>query len=135
MALQLEIVTPEGKAFSNQVDIVVVPGVEGELGVLTLHAPLVTTLAPGELRYTYGGQDHSLAIGEGVVEVTPHAVTVLTDLAVSDAQIDEAAVEAALAKAQQALNEKTTDEEIAAVQIAIQKSLAQLHVKRRKRIV
>lgn len=133
MPVQLEIVTPEGKTFSDQVDLVVVPGVEGELGVLPAHSPLITTLQPGELRYQQGKDEHFLAVGDGILEVTATSVAVLTDLAIRDAEIDEAAVEKALEAAKLALEEKTSDEEIAAVQLAIQKSLAQLHVKRRRR--
>jgi len=133
MPVHLEIVTPEGKTFSDQVDLVVVPGVEGELGVLPAHSPLITTLQPGELRYMQGKEEHFLAVGEGVLEVTSTTVAVLTDMAISDADIDEAAVEKAMEQARLTLEEKTSDEEIAAVQLAIQKSMAQLHVKRRRR--
>lgn len=135
MALRLQIVTHEGITFDDQVDIVVAPGAEGEMGLLSSHAPLVTTLEPGELRYTHNGEEHFLAVGSGVLEVTSDSVAVLTDLAVRDADIDEAAVEKALEQAKLALEEKVSDEEIAAVQVAIQKSLAQLHVKRRRKHV
>lgn len=133
MPIQLEIVTPEKSVFSDMVDSVVVPGVDGELGVLPAHAALVTTLAPGELRYTKNGEETEFAVGEGILEVMPHKVAVLTDLAVRDAEIDEAIVEEALARAQKSLEEKLGDEEVAAVQASIQKSLAQLHLKRKRR--
>ncbi len=133
MAIHLEIVTPEGKNFADEVELVVAPGIEGELGILVSHAPLVTTLQPGELRFTHNGEEHFLAVGAGVLEITPKSVAVLTDLAVRDAEIDEAAVEAALESAKLALEEKQDAEEIAAVQLAIQKSMAQLHVKRRRK--
>ena len=133
MAFRLEIVTPEKRTFSDEVDGVVIPGSEGELGVLEGHAPLVTTLLPGELRYNKGGQEESLAVGEGVVEITRDSVSVLTDLAITTMDIDEAAVEEALKRAEAALSEKMSDEEIATVEASIQKSLAQLHVKRRRR--
>ena len=119
MAIQLEIVTPEKKIFSDEVDGVVIPGIEGEMGVLPQHAPLVTTLAPGELAYTKNSQQEELAIGQGFVEVTATKVSVLTDMAVSDDEIDEAAVEEALERAQKSLDEKLTDEEVAATQAAI----------------
>ncbi|MEM7011663.1 MAG: ATP synthase F1 subunit epsilon [Verrucomicrobiota bacterium] len=135
MALRLQIVTPEGLTFDDEVELVVAPGSEGEMGLLSSHAPLVTTLEPGELRYTHKGEEHFLAVGAGVLEITADNVAVLTDLAVRDADIDEAAVEKALEKAKLALEEKVSDEEIAAVQVAIQKSLAQLHVKRRRKSV
>ena len=133
MGFRLEIVTPDKRTFSDMVDGVVIPGSEGEFGVLEAHAPLVTTLLPGELRYTKDGAEESLAVGDGVVEVTRDSVSVLTDLAVSTHDIDETAVEEALKRAQDALAEKMNDEEIATVEASIQKSLAQLHVKRRHR--
>ncbi len=133
MPFQLDIVTPEAKTFSDQVDDVVVPGSEGELGVLANHAPLVTTLKPGELRYHKDGEEHHLAVGEGIIEVSANGVAVLTDLAIGEADIDEAEVQAALQRAQDALNEKISDEEIAAVEATIMKSLAQLELKRRRR--
>ncbi len=131
--MQLDIVTPEKKAFSDEIDSVVVPGVQGEMGILKSHAPLVTTLAPGELRYLKGGEEHSLAIGTGVVEISNDRVSVLTDMALGESEIDEDAVEKALARAQDSMKEISTPEEVAAVQVSIQKSLAQLHIKRRRR--
>lgn len=133
MPFQLDIVTPEAKTFSDTVDEVIVPGSEGELGILENHAPLVTTLKPGELCYKKDGQEHHLAVGEGVLEVTAKGVAVLTDLAIGEADIDEAEVQAALQRAQDALNEKVSDEEIAAVEATIMKSMAQLELKRRRR--
>ena len=134
MAMRLEIVTPESRSFSDVVELVVLPGVEGEMGVLEHHADLVTTLTPGELRYTKNGEEHELAVGEGVVEITGKSVAVLTDMAVSEAEIDEAAVTEALERAEEALRTNHLgDEEIATVQAAIQKSMAQLHLKRKRR--
>ncbi|MEZ5301811.1 MAG: ATP synthase F1 subunit epsilon [Verrucomicrobiales bacterium] len=136
MPLQLEIVTPERKTFSDEVDSVVPPGVLGEMGILPNHAPLVSTIEPGALTYTKDGKHEDLAVGKGFVEITATSVSVLTDMAVSGEDIDEEAVEKALESARQALSEKdhdTNPEEIAAVQAMIQKSLAQLHVKRKRR--
>jgi F-type H+-transporting ATPase subunit epsilon len=137
MALQLDIVTPEKKIFSDTVDTVVIPGVSGEAGLLPNHAPLVTTLAPGELRYVKNGKEEFLAIGEGFVEISDDNVSVITDLAVADADIDEKAVEEALKRAEEALKSKEdgglSPEAINAMQVNIQKSLAQLGVKRRRR--
>ncbi|MEM1442071.1 MAG: F0F1 ATP synthase subunit epsilon [Verrucomicrobiota bacterium] len=133
--MQLDIVTPEKKAFSDEIDSVVVPGVQGEMGILKSHAPLVTTLQPGELRYLKDGEEHHLAIGTGVVEISNDRVSVLTDMAMGEEEIDEDAVEKALARAQDSMKDISTPEEVAAVQVAIQKSLAQLHIKRRRRRV
>lgn len=136
MATRLEIVTPKGRALSEDVDVVVVPGSEGELGVLAAHAPLVSALRPGELRFEKDGKQHYFAVGEGFLEVTPNSVIVLSDLAMGEEEIDEAAVENALAEARKALEERgeyQDPDRVAALQLSIQKSLAQLHVKRRRR--
>ena len=135
MPLRLEIVTPEGKAFSDEVASVVLPGALGEMGILPQHAALVSALEAGELRYLKDGVTQEYAIGAGLVEVSNDRVNVLTDMAVKDVDIDEAAVEAALTRAQAALKEDTLPEEIAAVEASIANSLAQLKLKRKRRTV
>jgi len=129
--LKLEIVTPEATAYSEDVEMVTLPGSEGELGVYPNHVPLLTTLNPGEL--LKGGKETFLAIGEGFVEITGSSVSVLTDMALKPAAIDESAAEAAVARAQAAMKEDLGKEECAAVTASLQKALAQLHVKRRRR--
>jgi F-type H+-transporting ATPase subunit epsilon len=131
--LRLEIVTPETTAYSEEVEMVTLPGAEGELGVYPNHVPLLTTLNPGELRVLKGGREIFLAIGEGFVEITGDSVSVLTDLALETSAIDEGAAEAAVARAQAAMKGNLGSEEIAAVEASLQKALAQLHVKRRRR--
>lgn len=133
--LSLEIVTPEARAFSGSARMVVVPGVEGELGILPDHMPLMTQILPGELHVTTeAGEDLFLAVGEGFVEVSPDRVSVLTDMAISEAEIDEKAAQEAVAKAEKEMKEKAlAGEELAFVQSSLLKSLAQLHVKRRGR--
>ncbi|MGK0189340.1 MAG: F-type H+-transporting ATPase subunit epsilon [Verrucomicrobiales bacterium] len=133
MPLQLEIVTPESQVFSDEVDTVVLPGSIGEMGILPNHAPLITTLLPGELTYTKGGSTTELAVGDGLVEVTHSHVHIMTDMAVGDADIDETAVEAALQRAKDSLEQKTNAEEVASVEASIAKSLAQLRLKRKRR--
>lgn len=136
MPLKLEIVTPEARIFSDEVDSVVLPGVEGEMGVLPAHANLVTTLKPGELVYTKGGKTTEMAVGEGLVEVTGTTTRVLTDMAIGVDEIDEKAVEAALERARHALENLqpgTDNEEVAATMAMIQRSAAQLHVKKKRR--
>lgn len=138
MAFRLEIVTPEGKAFADDITGVVLPGALGEMGVLPSHANLVSTLEPGELRYTRDGQTHELAVGSGFVEITGSHVNVLTDMAIGADRIDEAAVEQALARAQERLKAGSgdlTDEEVAATEAAILNSLAQLKLKRKRRTI
>ena len=131
--LRLEIVTPERTAYSEDVEMVTLPGKEGEIGVYPNHVPLLTTLNPGELRVLKDGKETYLAIGEGFVEVTGKSVSVLTDMALELAGIDEHAAEAAVARAKAAMEKDLGSEEIAAVEASMQKALAQLHVKRRRR--
>jgi F-type H+-transporting ATPase subunit epsilon len=131
--LRLEIVTPEKTAYAEDVEMVTLPGSEGELGVYPNHVPLLTTLNPGELRVLKGGKETFLAIGEGFVEITAATVSVLTDMALEPSVIDESAAEAAVARAQAAMKDDLGKEEVAAVQASLQKALAQLHVKRRRR--
>ncbi len=137
MPLNLDIVTPEARVFNEDVDSVVLPATEGEMGALPHHAPLVTTLSPGELRISKGGKVTTLAVGEGLVEVTGSYVRVLTDLAIEDTHIDEAKVQEALDRAQARLKDGASlnAEEVAAVEASIAKSLAQLRVKRRRTTV
>jgi len=131
--LQLEIVTPEQKIYSDEVDSVVIPGVEGELGVLPQHVPLMTLLLPGELRVLKGGEELRLAVGEGFVEISAEKVVVLTDMAVKESEIDESAAEDAVKRAEEAMkSSRMNDEEYATVKASLQKSLAQIRVKRRR---
>lgn len=130
--LHLEIVTPEARVYEADVDQVVIPGIEGELGILPQHVPLMTQLQPGELRIYQNGKESRLAIGEGFVEVRPDKVSVLTDMALHEADIDEKAVQEAIARAEDEMkNQKLSHEELATVQASLQKSLAKLRVKRR----
>ncbi len=138
MPLQLEIVTPEARIFSGEVDSVVLPGSDGELGILPNHVPLVTTLKPGELVYSQGGKTEYFAVGTGFVEVTGGRASVLTDMAKGESEIDEKGVEEALKRAQERLESIKHDqstEELAMVQSMIQKSMAQLHVKRKRKTI
>ena len=131
--LKLEIVTPEAKVYSEDVDMVTLPGVEGEMGVFPMHVPLMTQLSSGELIARKDGQDHFLAIGEGFVEITGDRVAVMTDMAIEADDIDEAKAEEARKRAEARLSEQLSDEESAMVQSALMHSLAQLKVKRRNR--
>ena len=133
MSIQLEIVTPTESAYSGPVETVTIPGLIGELGVLEQHAPLVTTIKPGELRYMVSGTEHSLAIGDGFVEVTPDKVHVVTDMAAGEADIDEAATEEAIKRAEEAMKGDHTDEEVALLEATIARSIAKLELKRRRK--
>jgi F-type H+-transporting ATPase subunit epsilon len=131
--LKLEIVTPEAKVYSEDVDMVTLPGVEGEMGIFPMHIPLMTQIAAGEIVARKGGQDFFLAVGEGFVEVTGDRVAILTDMAIQADDIDETRAEEARKRAEARLAEKLNDEETATVQAALLHSLTQLNVKRRRR--
>ncbi|MES2594431.1 MAG: ATP synthase F1 subunit epsilon [Verrucomicrobiota bacterium] len=138
MPLKLEIVTPEARIFSDEVDSVVLPGADGEIGILPAHAPLVTTLQIGELRITKGGKTTEMAVGEGLVEVTGAYARILTDMAIDVEQIDEKAVEEALERAKHSLESikhGEKQEDVAAVMAMIQRNTAQLQLKRKRRSV
>jgi F-type H+-transporting ATPase subunit epsilon len=130
--LKLEIVTPEGTAYSDDVEMVTLPGVAGQMGVYPQHVPLVTEMTPGEIVIHKNGQDVFFATGEGLIEVTSRRVTVLTDLAVEADKIDAAKAEEARQRAEARLKEKLSDEEVASVNASMVRALAQLNVKRRK---
>jgi F-type H+-transporting ATPase subunit epsilon len=131
--LHLKIVTPERVTFDALVEMVTLPSVEGELGILPHHANLMARLAPGELRVKRGGKIEILAVGDGFVQVTNNTLTILTDLAVDEKEIDEKAVEQAKQRAEKALEDKLSNEEYAETWAVLKKSLAQLKVKRRHR--
>jgi len=132
--LHLEIVTPDRLAFEGDVDSVVIPGTEGELGVLPMHIPLMTQIKPGEVVISVNGKKDYLAVGEGFATVTQERVNILTDMAIEWQHIDESAAEAAIERAKATLAGAHTlaEEEVASVQASLMKSLAQLHVKRRR---
>jgi F-type H+-transporting ATPase subunit epsilon len=131
--LKLEIVTPDAKVFSEDVDMVTLPGVEGEMGIYPHHVPLLTQIVAGEIVARKNGQDFFLAIGEGFVEVTGDHVAILADMAIRAENIDEAKAEEARRRAESRMAENLNDEESATVQAALTHSLAQLKVKRRAR--
>ncbi len=134
MPLQLDIVTPEKKIFSDLVENVYLPGADGEMGILPQHAGLVTALTAGELRYLHKGQVVTLAIGSGFAEVTQEKVIVLTDMALGESEIDEARAEEAMQRAHEklaTLDHSMSAEEVAYLQGVIAKSTAALRIKRR----
>jgi F-type H+-transporting ATPase subunit epsilon len=129
--LKLEIVTPLGTIYSDDVDMVVLSGVEGRMGILPHHVRLMTPLLPGELIVRKDGHQEVLAVGEGLVEITGKRVAVVTNMAVSVQDIDEAEAEEARQRAAARLREKLSSEEVASVNAVLVRSLAQLRVKRR----
>jgi F-type H+-transporting ATPase subunit epsilon len=134
MPLLLEIVTPERQVFSEQVDSVVCPGIEGELGVLPHHAPLLTTLGVGELRIRRGGEEEFFAIAGGFVQVRPDKVVVMAETADMASEIDiERAVEARR-EAERALAEGFEEPaDLARARASLQRALLHIRVAERRR--
>jgi len=130
--LKLEIVTPDAKVYSEDVEMVTLPGSEGEMGIYPEHVPLLAQVVPGELIVRKAGKDFFLAIGEGFVEITGERVAIMTDMAIRAENIDEAKAEEARRRAEARLAEHIDDEESAMVNAALSHSLAQIKVKRRK---
>jgi F-type H+-transporting ATPase subunit epsilon len=131
--LKLEIVTPEAVTYSEDVDMVTLPGIEGELGIFPQHVPLMTQVVPGEISVRKAGQEIFLAVGEGFAEILPDRVSILTDMAILADNIDEAKAEEARRRAEARLQQKVSAEEVAAAEAAIAKSAALVAVKRRQR--
>ena len=130
--LRLEIVTPEAKTYSEDVEMVTLPGVEGEMGIYPMHVPLMTQMVAGELAVRKDGREYFLAVGEGFVEITADKVAIMTDMAIRAEQIDEAKADEARKRAEARLAQKLDDEEAALVSAALMHSLAQIKVKRRQ---
>jgi F-type H+-transporting ATPase subunit epsilon len=129
--LKLEIVTPDSTAYSEDVEMVTLPAVEGEMGIYPQHVPVLTQIVPGELTVRKDGRDQFLAVGEGFVEITGERVAIMTDMAIEADNIDEAKAEEARRRAEARLAEHLDEEEAAIVNAALAHSLAQLKVKRR----
>jgi F-type H+-transporting ATPase subunit epsilon len=129
--IKLEIVTPEAKTFSDDVDMVTLTGIDGEMGILPQHMPLMTQLVAGEIHAKKGGENIFLAVGDGFIQVTGEKISILTDMAILAENIDEAKAEEARKRAEARLAEKLTDEDSAMVSASLAHALAQLKVKRR----
>lgn len=129
--IKLEIVTPEARTFSEDVDMVTLTGREGEMGILPQHMPLMTELLAGEITAIKGNQSIFLAVGDGFVQITGDRVSILTDMAIRAENIDEAAAEEARQRAEARLAQKLSDEDAAMVQAMLAHALTQLRVKRR----
>ncbi|MDB4473737.1 ATP synthase F1 subunit epsilon [Opitutaceae bacterium] len=137
MSLTLEIVTPEARVYSDTVDNVVIPTVEGEIGVLPGHLPLLSQVTDGELRVAKGSGTETLVIGDGFVQVQGDKVSVLAEHAIEENSIDEGAVEKAMQRAQAELqdakNSKIDPAEIERLESVVRFSVAQLLIKKKRR--
>lgn len=135
MALTLEIVTPEAKVFSAAVDTVVIPTVEGEIGILPGHIPLLTQVANGQLVVTRQGRSEALFVGEGFAQVQGDVVSVLTEHALEEAKADDNAIETAMQRAQDALKSGGTDldpAEVERLESVVRFSVAALAVRKKR---
>ena len=132
--LRLEIVTPDGPVYSQDVEMVTMEAVEGQIGILPFHTRLMTQIVPGEMIVIRDGHEELLAVGEGLAVVTGTHVSVLTDMAIAADKIDESKVEEARQRAAARLLDKISDEEVASVNAALVRSLVQLRVKRRRQV-
>jgi F-type H+-transporting ATPase subunit epsilon len=131
--LQLDIVTPEKLAYSDEVDAVTLPGSEGELGVLPHHAPLVSTLGAGELRLRKGGAEESFAIVGGFLQVLPDKVVVMAEMADMASDIDLEKAQEARRQAEQALESGYHEgADLAAARAALQAALIRIRVAERR---
>ncbi|TSC85975.1 MAG: F-type H+-transporting ATPase subunit epsilon [Microgenomates group bacterium Gr01-1014_7] len=132
--LHLKIVTPERLILDEEVSMVTLPSSEGELGILPHHTNLMAKLIPGELRIKKGKSTEVLAVGGGFLQMADNTLTIMTDLALEEKEIDERAVEEARKRAETALKQKLSNEEYAETMAILEKSLAQLRIKRRHKV-
>lgn len=135
MPLTLEIVTPEAQVYSDTIDSVVIPTVEGEVGILPGHVPLLTQVGYGELRVAKGSATQLLIVGGGFAQVVADKVSILAESAITEEKIDEQAVEAAIKRAEEALRsaEQLEPAEVERYEGLVRFSVAQLDIKRRRR--
>ena len=132
--LRLEIITPQGTVFSEDATMVTLPAIDGQIGVYPQHVRLITQVVPGEIIVHRGAEEHFFAVGEGLVEIDAYTVAIVTDMAIPAERIDEARVEEARARAEARLRDKISDEEVASVNASLVRSLAQLQVRRRRKV-
>ena len=133
MPLHLEIVSPERRAYTDEVDMVIVPGIDGQLGILPRHTQLLSALGTGELRIKKGATEESMLISGGFVEVRPDRVIVMADLAEHSDEIDEARAVEARRQAEQALEEAQDPVDIARVRASLQTALMRERIAVRRR--
>ena len=135
MSLTLEIVTPEARVYSDTVDTVVIPTVEGEIGILPGHIPLLTQVGAGELRVQKGGKTELLVVGNGFAEIDGDKVSILAESALAEEKIDVDAAEKAMHRAQEALRNKDSLDvaEVERLESIVRTSVIQLELKRRRR--
>jgi F-type H+-transporting ATPase subunit epsilon len=133
MSIRVDIVTAERLVFSEDADIVMVPGIEGELGILPHHMPIMTMIKPGEVLIRKGTEEHSLAVSGGFLEVKPDHITILADAAERADEIDIARAEAAKKRAEESLTRTTAEIDTANAEASLRRALARLKVAEKRR--
>jgi F-type H+-transporting ATPase subunit epsilon len=125
--IHVDIVSAEGEIFSGEASMVFVPAVMGDIGIAPRHAPLLTTLKPGEVRVqTPGGEEQFFYVSGGAIEIQPHLVTVLADTAVRAHDLDEAAAVQAKERAEEALRNRDATMDTAKLQAELAQAAAQI---------
>ena len=132
-SIRLDIVTAERLVFSEDVELIVAPGIDGQMGILPQHTPLMTMLQPGELLVRKEGGELRLAISGGFLEVRPDRVIVLADAAERADEIDIRRAEEAMRRAEKRLSQPTTEVDMTRAEAALRRSLARLKVAERRR--
>ncbi len=133
MPMQLQIITAEREVFSGEVDALVAPGIEGQLGILPRHAPLMTALQPGELMVRSGGEESFLAVSRGYMEVLGNNVIILADAAEDVDEIDETRAQAAMERAQQQIANRVSEVELEQALASLRRAQVRVTVSRRRR--
>ena len=131
--MRVEIITAEREVYSDDVDVLVAPGSEGELGILPHHAPLMTALQPGEIRVRKDGEEVFMAVSSGFLEVMDNKVTILADTAERSDEIDEARVQEALKRAEERIQMHSSDMDLERAVASLRRSQARLKVVQRRR--
>lgn len=132
-SVRLEIITAERVVYADDVDVVVAPGIEGELGILPHHAPLLTALQPGELLVRKGGEELFMAVSGGFLEVMGNKVVVLADTAERAEEIDVERAQTAMKRAEERLRMRTADMDLERALASLRRSQTRLKVAQRKR--
>ena len=133
MPIRLEVVSPERRAVTDEVDMVVVPGIEGQLGILPHHTPLISALGIGELKIRKGTSEQVMLISGGFVEVRPDRVVVMADIAEHSEEIDEARAVEARKRAEEELQRADAGVDVARIRAALQTALARERIATRRR--
>ena len=131
--MKVEIITAERVVYSDDVDVLVAPGIEGELGILPHHAPLMTVLQPGEIRVRKGSEEEYMAVSGGFLEVMANKVTILADSAERSDEIDESRAQEAMRRSQELLEHREGDMDLERAVAAVRRSQARLKVAQRRR--